>query len=395
MHPANGPGRRGLAVENANPTRGYDRRVPQLLERTARRLALVGRLAETWVHRPPSPNRVVLDVTRRCNLRCRMCHTWRAPAKGELTLAEIDALLSALPRLVWLDVTGGEPFVRQDVEELLGLAIERPPALHVLHFQTNGWATDRIVQATAATRARRRGVELVVTVSIDGPPAVHDHIRGRIGAFERALATLRALWTLPGVEVHVGTTITSDNADVVEELGELLLAAVPGFHARRWHWNWAQVSRHFYGNEHVRAWPRVPPDELLRTLRRRRGMPKGLVELMEQLYLLHLEFVQRGEPSGIPCQALRSTVFVSPEGELYPCHLYDRPLGNLREHDLATLWASEAVAEARRDIEALACGGCFSACEAYPALAGAPVATVRQTARRVLTLWNEGRAPAR
>jgi hypothetical protein len=30
----------------------------------------VGRLAETWVHRPPSPNRVVLDVTRRCNPAC-------------------------------------------------------------------------------------------------------------------------------------------------------------------------------------------------------------------------------------------------------------------------------------------------------------------------------------
>ncbi|MCX4241962.1 radical SAM/SPASM domain-containing protein [Paraliomyxa miuraensis] len=363
-----------------------------LLDHPTRRLALVGRLAETWVHRPPSPTRVVLDVTRRCNLRCRMCHTWRAPSEGELTLSELDALLSSLPRLVWLDVTGGEPFVRRDAQELLGLAMQRPPALQVLHFQTNGWATDRIVEATAATRAQRTGVELIVTVSIDGPPSVHDAIRGRPGSFERALATLRALWALPGVEVHVGTTITPDNADAIDELLECLLDAVPGFHARRWHFNWAQVSRHFYGNEHVRAWPKVPPAGLLSRLRRRRGPPTGLVELMEQLYLLHLEFVQRGEPSGIPCQALRSTLFVSPEGELYPCHLYDRPLGNLREHDLATLWASPAVAAARRDIEALACGGCFSACEAYPALAGAPVATVRQTARRALTLWNERRA---
>jgi Fe-coproporphyrin III synthase len=368
--------------------RGYNRRVP-VLPRTARRLSLVGRLAETWVHRPPSPNRVVLDVTRRCNLRCRMCHTWRAPSEGELTLAEIEDLLASLPRLVWLDVTGGEPFVRGDAEAVLAAAIERPPALQVLHFQTNGWASERIVRTTAATRARRAGVELIVTVSIDGPAAVHDAIRGRAGAFERALATVRGLWPLPGVEVHVGTTITPDNAEVVEELGALLLDAVPGFHARRWHWNWAQVSRHFYGNEHLRAQPRVPPGDLLQRLRRRRGLPRGMVELMEQLYLLHLEFVQRGEPSGIPCQALRSTVFVSPEGVLYPCHLYDRPLGSLREHDLGTLWASEPVAQARRDIEALACGGCFSACEAYPALAGAPGATVRQTARRAATLLRE------
>lgn len=359
------------------------------MHRTARRLALVGRLAETWVHRPPSPNRVVLDVTRRCNLRCRMCHTWRAPSEGELTLAEIERLLSSLPRLVWLDVTGGEPFVRRDAEDVLGAAIERPPALQVLHFQTNGWATERIVRATEAVRARRSGVELIVTVSIDGPPGVHDAMRGREGSFQRALATLRGLWALPGVETHVGTTITEDNADAALELGGILMEAVPGFEARRWHWNWAQISRHFYGNEHLRARPRVAPGALLQRLRQRRGVPRGLVELMEQLYLLHLEFVQRGEPSGIPCQALRSTVFVSPEGVLYPCHLYDRPLGSLREHDLATLWESSAVRQARRDIEALACGGCFSACEAYPAIAGAPVATVRETVRRAATLLGE------
>ena len=317
-----------------------------LLDRATRRLALVGRLAETWVHRPPSPNRVVLDVTRRCNLRCRMCHTWRAPSEGELGLDEIDALLSALPRLVWLDVTGGEPFVRRDAAQLLGLAIERPPALQVLHFQTNGWATERVVEATAATRARRAGVELIVTVSIDGPPAIHDAIRGRAGAFVRALATLRSLWSMPGVEVHVGTTITADNAEHVDALGEELHAAVPGFNARRWHWNWAQISRHFYGNLHLRAQPRVPPADRLRRLRRQRGVPTGLVELMELLYLVNLEFVQRGEPSQIPCQALRSTVFVSPEGDLYPCHLYDRKLGSLREHDLATLWGSPRVAAA-------------------------------------------------
>lgn len=359
------------------------------MHRTARRLALVGRLAETWVHRPPSPNRVVLDVTRRCNLRCRMCHTWRAPSEGELTLAEIERLLSSLPRLVWLDVTGGEPFVRRDAEDVLGAAIERPPALQVLHFQTNGWATERIVRATEAVRARRSGVELIVTVSIDGPPGVHDAMRGREGSFQRALATLHGLWALPGVETHVGTTITEDNADTALELGGILMEAVPGFEARRWHWNWAQISRHFYGNEHLRARPRVAPGALLQRLRQRRGVPRGLVELMEQLYLLHLEFVQRGEPSGIPCQALRSTVFVSPEGVLYPCHLYDRPLGSLREHDLATLWESSAVRQARRDIEALACGGCFSACEAYPAIAGAPVATVRETVRRAATLLGE------
>ena len=107
---------------------------------------------------------------------------------------------------------------------------------------------------------------------------------------------------------------------------------------------------------------------------------------MELAFLINLEFYQRGEASGIACQSLRSTAFVSPEGELYPCHVWDRPLGNLREHSFAELWHSRRVREARGEVERLDCGGCFTPCEAYPALAGDPVATIRQTAKRSLRL---------
>src|SRR5690606_23237770 len=98
---------------------------------------------------------------------------------------------------------------------------------------------------------------------------------------------------------------------------------------------------------------------------------------------VNLDAHRRGEPAGVPCQALRSTAFVSPEGDVYPCHVYDRPLGNLRELGFSAIWNAAATRTARRDIEALACGGCFTACEAYPALAGAPLRTAALTARRV------------
>src|SRR5207249_1941109 len=122
----------------------------------------------------------------------------------------------------------------------------------------------------------------------------------------------------------------------------------------------------------------------------RRGVPRNLVDVMELVFLINLEFYQRGEPSGVTCQALRSACFISPEGELYPCHIYDRPLGNLHERRFVELWGSREVLAARSDIEErLACGGCFTACEAYPALAGAPLQTAAQTMRRSLRLLYE------
>lgn len=352
-----------------------------MIHRVPRRLEMIARLAETWVHRPPTPPRVVFDVTRRCNLRCSMCRTWEHPGTGALTADEIEGVLGQLGRLTWLDVTGGEPFVRPDIERVLCSAATIPRGLTVLHYQTNGWMSERIEAVTAAVRAARDDIELIVTVSLDGPPHVHDEVRGREGSAQRALQTLRRLEALPGVEVHVGTTISSQTVESLPQTEALLDAQ--GFDLRRWHWNWLQTSAHFFDNEQIGP-QAVPPGDLLRRHMARRGIPRTLVELMESIYLVNLDAVAGGEPSGVPCQALRSAVFIAPEGELYPCHLYDRPLGNLREHSFETLWNGEGVERARRDIEALSCGGCFSACEAYPALAGAPVRAATVTARRLL-----------
>jgi radical SAM protein with 4Fe4S-binding SPASM domain len=353
---------------------------------TARMLAT---LAQTWWHRPSSPTRVVLDVTRRCNLRCAMCRTWALPQRPELDAAEIGAMLARLDQLVWLDVTGGEPFVRADIDAVFAAIVEAAPRLGVLHFQTNGWMTERVVASTRSLRERlASGVALIVTVSIDGPPAVHDAMRGRAGSWARAVETAVELRAIPGVEVHVGTTLTRDNAGSIDATWTALVAAIPGFSRTHWHMNAMQTSAHFYDNAEQTAL-RVPVADALDRHLVARGVPHSLHAVMESIYLVNLAFVQRGEGSGIGCQALRSTMFVSPEGEVYPCHLYDRPLGNVRERDVLALWRSAEVVAARRDIEALACGGCFSACEAYPAIAGAPVATVRATTRRAWVLWRE------
>ncbi len=343
------------------------------------------RLAQTWWRRPAAPTRVVMDLTRRCNLRCAMCHTWSIAPGHELSPDEVRTLLAQMPELTWLDLTGGELFLRADALALIE-AVCAVPSLAVLHFPTNGWFTARICEAAARVRALRPDVDLVITVSIDGPPALHDRIRGRAGSFARAIETFRRLRALPGVEAYVGTTLIADNADAIDALEAELVRQVPGFHGGEWHWNWMQTSAHFFQNATPAAARRAAPGTLVRRHIRRRGWPRSPVAAMELAFLVNLAFYQRGEPTGIVCQALRSTAFISPEGDLYPCHVYDRPLGNLREQPLAALWQAPATRAARRDIERLACGGCFTPCEAYPALAGAPLATVARTAGRGVRL---------
>ena len=310
------------------------------VRRAIRHGELVARLAESWFHRLPTPNRAVIDVTRRCNQRCNMCNTWQTAPEHELSVAELTRVLRSMGRLTWLDITGGEVFLRRDARELLKAALTVPSGLRILHFPTNGWFTDRIVDTVRDLVSLRPDVTLIVTVSIDGPAHVHDEIRGRKGSFERALATYEQLTEIEGVDVYIGTTVTPDSLPHLDELERRLTARVPTFRRRAWHWNLLQVSGHFFANEHLGA--AMPPvGEWLVAHIMGRGLPRTPVALMEMMFLVNLYFHRIGEPVGMHCQALRSSCFISPEGELFPCHIYDRPLGNVRTSGFDAVWNSD------------------------------------------------------
>ena len=328
-----------------------------------------------------------MSLTRRCNLRCEMCRVWEmTPSPEQLTAAEIGAIMGQLDRLTWLDLTGGEIFTRPDVEEIFTAVLDNAQALRILHFPTNGWFTDRTVALAQDITQSHPDRSLIITVSIDGPSAVHDRIRGRSGSYARALETWSALREIPGLDVYVGTTVTDSNLAHLGALESELKEAVADFSADEWHWNWMQVSEHFFGNHNAGGPDRVASAGVVAEHLKRRGLPRDPTALMELGFLTNLEFYLAGEPTGIPCQSLRSTCFISEEGDVYPCHVWDRPLGNLREQDIRTLWSSERVRSARDEVKRLDCGGCFTPCEAYPALAGSPVKTSTRTAWRLLRL---------
>jgi len=168
-----------------------------------------------------------LNLTRRCNLRCRMCiqhrHSQGAPGalswydhQQELPLSHwlhfLDQFGFLSPRLY---VTGGEPLLYPQFEDFVAEAKKRR---HVMHLQTNGLRLGRVADLLVET-----GVEFV-TVSLDGPPEVNDHIRGRTGAFRQAQEGARALVERrrqrrrPGPILIVNCVISQANLDVLDEM---------------------------------------------------------------------------------------------------------------------------------------------------------------------------------
>jgi len=156
---------------------------------------------------------VIWNLTRRCNLRCRHCYTSSADVDfpGELTheraMATLEDLGSfGIPALI---LSGGEPLARRDLFEIAARAHEMGM---FLALSTNG---TQIIGATA-DKVAEIGFDYV-GISLDGIGATNDWFRGKQGAFDEAVAGVRACKER-GIKVGVRFTITTDNAHQLPEL---------------------------------------------------------------------------------------------------------------------------------------------------------------------------------
>jgi Fe-coproporphyrin III synthase len=159
---------------------------------------------------------VIWNLTRRCNLRCRHCYTTSAdvPFPGELTHDQAMSVLDDLagfgiPALI---LSGGEPLSRFDFFPLAERA--RELGFRHLSLSTNGTRVaehiDRIADLTFE----------YVGISLDGIGAMNDWFRGVDGAFDAALAGVRAC-KARGVKVGLRFTITEDNAEMLPAMLDL------------------------------------------------------------------------------------------------------------------------------------------------------------------------------
>ncbi len=159
---------------------------------------------------------VIWNLTRRCNLRCRHCYTTSADVEfpGELTHEQAMGVLEDLGRfhIPALILSGGEPLARRDLFEIAGRA--RQMGMY-LALSTNGTG----IVGEAADRVAETGFDYV-GISIDGIGARNDWFRGKEGAFDLALAGVRACLER-GVKVGLRFTVTGDNADQLPEILDL------------------------------------------------------------------------------------------------------------------------------------------------------------------------------
>ncbi|MFO7775464.1 MAG: radical SAM protein [Candidatus Hydrogenedentota bacterium] len=348
-----------LVKVNGRVTALY-RRMVQMYAAIPYNLSRTGRSFPAWHY--------FFEITRRCNLRCKMCQyiTWlentptKVQAEGELTTEEWLNVIDQTGRWSLITFTGGEVWVRKDFGQILDYAC----AKRRVHIISN---------ATMLTEARaRHSVELApkrlggkglnfAGISIDGTRELHDEIRGQRGAFDKSMKGIRTLAETRREMgkscplIHINTVILKDNLEVLPEMPRVAAEAgaevlnlltemrahdLPGLgHADPGSFNQSDM-----------AMPTIDVDRLDEVLKETMRVAEEVgieLRLPRTPYDELLTYHEHGyDLTNYECRAVWTNLYVGAKGGVYPCFI--QKVGNVRENTLREIWNNPAMQQFRR-----------------------------------------------
>lgn len=275
-------------------------------------------------------------VTYRCNARCNMCNRYKKPSQPE---EEISLeTIRKLPPMYFTNITGGEPFIREDLQEIVGELSKKSDRIVI---STNGFFTDRIVALC------REFPNIGIRISIEGMEETNNKIRGLEDGFNRGYSTLKKLVEMGMKDVGFGMTVQDANAKDLVALYNL---------SNEMNMEFATASLHnsFYFVEakniiHDRPMVAAEFEKLINELLKSNS-PKKWFRAYFNHGLIHYIY---GQKRLLPCDMAFDTFFIDPYGDVMPCNgTKDKEvMGNLNEcGSWEELWESPQADEVRKKV---------------------------------------------
>jgi MoaA/NifB/PqqE/SkfB family radical SAM enzyme len=312
---------------------------------------------------PAAPLMVYVETTRRCNMRCKHCDIWMTAqhhdnlAGTEVPAARLVEVLTGLaPKgLLAVDLFGGEPLLRTDLAEIIrGL---KAADLHVT-VTTNG----NLLNESRCQELLDAHLDQLL-VSIDGPDAAtHDAIRGREGAFDKALGGLALFTGLADGRARSGinTLVCRPNlarlprmVDLARSVGAQQLRLLP--------YHQCYPFNQFTQDDELM--PRTSDlSDLAHSLEHvgKEAEDAGLAT-NSRTYLEGIRRWYQGDPIPVRCQAGLTVCDINAFGDLYPCYTLGKPVGNILRQEF-----DETLADHRN--ETSRCDRCWQSCYIEPGL---------------------------
>ncbi len=304
------------------------------------------------------PASIVHFLTNRCNARCSFCFIdFDDPNtfKNELTLSEIDILTKNLGKsLLNVNLTGGEPFARKDIEEIAKLYVKNT-TIQSIYITTNASLPDRVEKFAKNIINFDKNVQLTFQISIDDLPKRHDEVRKIENLFDNCIDTYERLKKInERVNPIISITVSHENCDSIEKIFEYLTVKC----------RISSLKCTIVRDEGVYKTPIEKKEKIFKTYN---WLKNNIMEIKKQKKInnynlksiqgkLHnkkdeisWEMVKKMylEPKYIsPCHAAGLFGIITAAGLVYPCEiLEDKLLGDLRKDnmDFMKIWKSSTT----------------------------------------------------
>ncbi|WP_289286011.1 radical SAM protein [Parablautia intestinalis] len=271
-------------------------------------------------------------VTYRCNARCNMCDCFRDPSKPseEITLEDIKKL----PEMAFTNITGGEPFVRQDIPQIGEELYKKSDRIVI---STNGYFTDRIIDLC------KQFPRVGIRISIEGLQETNDKIRGIPDGFNRGYQTLKTLVEMRHPDVGFGMKVQDMNCEDLVPLYNIANDMGMEFAT-------ATLHNSFYF--------RKTDNKIDDKLKVAHNFEKLINELLRskspkkwfRAYFNHglINYIY-GNKRLLPCDMSQNAFFIDPFCDVIPCNGMEKKavMGNLREQSWDELWNSDRAQKVR------------------------------------------------
>lgn len=275
-------------------------------------------------------------VTYRCNARCTMCNRYKCPSKPEEELS-IETI-KKLPKMYFTNITGGEPFIREDLPEIIRELYKKSDRIVI---STNGFFTDRIIKLC------EEFPNVGIRISIEGLEETNNKIRGLDDGFNKGYSTLKKLVDMKHPDVGFGMTVQDANAKDLVPLYDL---------SNELNMEFATASLHnsFYFVEAKN----IIKDRLMVA----KEFEKLINKLLEsnspkkwfRAYFNHglINYIF-GQKRLLPCDMAFDTFFIDPYGDVMPCNgtKNKEVMGNLNNQTWDELWNSEQAEKVRNTVK--------------------------------------------
>jgi len=302
---------------------------------------------------------LIFFVTARCNCRCGICFYWQELNKAdELSFDEIKAISKSIGRVHTVLLSGGEPFLRNDLLEVCQLLIEQNK-LSILSVPTNGTLPEAVAEFSEKILRKYPHLTLSIAVSLDGFRQTHDRIRGVNGIFDKATETLKELARLKcaynNLEIVVNTVITNQN---IAELTSFMDFVYEDFNVD---YHEFELLRGEYKDKDFRLAPLDDIKYIHRriTKNRERYLERDRANPLDKLAIIGLllfnqkmkERFLAKKRNPFMCSAGKNIGVIDAHGDIRLCELL-APVGNLRNagYDFGTVWNSIQANELRNTI---------------------------------------------